>query len=211
MSGRCAKERSGAVEHADNQLGHHPGHAVPADTRGRSPLTAGMMLLPFSLAVIAGSALAAPALARWVPQRVATGLSAIAVCDAALILAAASPWGLPVCVAVGGAGIGLSSVAATGLGTSVAATARGTASGIINTAAQLGTALGIAVLLLVAAMTTGVPAHGTPAPAVAWAVAAMVSIAGAAAFTQWSRCIAAYTSQLSAASEPTSDNPTRDA
>jgi MFS family permease len=39
---------------------------------------------------------------------------------------------------------------------------RKAASGIINTAAQLGTALGIAALLLVAAVTTGVPGPGKP-------------------------------------------------
>jgi hypothetical protein len=61
----------------------------------------------------------------------------------------------PVCVAIGGAGIGLSSVVATRLGISVPVAARGTAAGIINTAAQLGTALGIATLLLVAAHRHG--------------------------------------------------------
>src|SRR6185437_8273546 len=115
------------------------------DTRGHSPLATGLMLLPFSLAVIAGAALAAPALARWPAQRlVGGGLAVIAVSDAALIPAAGGTWGLPACVALGGAGIGLSSVAATRLGTSVPVAARGTASGIINTAAQLGTALGVA-------------------------------------------------------------------
>ena len=54
--------------------------------------------------------------------------------------------------APGGAGIGLSSVAATRLGTSVPIAVRGTASGIINTAAQLGTAVGIAALLLLATL-----------------------------------------------------------
>ncbi len=59
------------------------------NTLGHSPLVAGLMLLPFSVAVIAGSALAAPALVRWAPQRlVSTGLAVIAVCDAALIPAA---------------------------------------------------------------------------------------------------------------------------
>jgi MFS family permease len=115
------------------------------DTRGYSPLTAGLMLLPFSLAVVGGSALAAPALARWRPQRV---------------------------VAAG----------ATGLGTTVPAAARGTAAGIINTAAQLGTALGVAVLLLVAALTTGIPGPGRPVPAVAWGLAAAISLTGAALF-----------------------------
>jgi MFS family permease len=156
------------------------------NTLRRTPLVAGLMLLPFSLAVIAGSALAAPALARWPPQRVvAAGLTVIAVCDTALIAAASSSWALPMCAAVGGAGIGLSSVAATSLGTSVAAAARGTASGIINTAAQLGTALGIATLLLAAAVTTGVPESHTPVPAVAWGLAAVISLTGAAIFSLW--------------------------
>ena len=89
---------------------------------------------------------------------------------------------MPVCVAVGGAGIGLSSVAATGLGISIAAAARGAASGIINTAAQLGTAIGIAALLLVCGVTTGVPGPGSPVPAVAWGLAAVIAVTGAVAF-----------------------------
>jgi hypothetical protein len=87
-----------------------------------------------------------------------------------------------VCAAAGGAGIGLSSVAATRLGTSVPLARRGTASGIINTAAQLGTALGIAALLLVAALSTGIPESGSPVPAVAWGAAALISLAGAVIF-----------------------------
>jgi MFS family permease len=161
------------------------------NTRGRSPLAAGMLLLPFSLGVIVGSALAPRALTRWRPQRViAIGLTAIAVCDAALIPAAPRGWALPLCVAVGGAGIGLSSVAATGLGTSVVAAARGTASGIINTAAQLGTAVGIAVLLLVAEVTSGAPEPGTPIPAIAWGFAAVISLGGATRFALLSRATA---------------------
>jgi MFS family permease len=151
--------------------------------RGHSPLVAGLMLLPFSIAVIVGAALAAPALARWPAQRlVCAGLAIIAVSDAALIPAASSTWALPVCVTLGGAGIGLSSVAATRLGTSVPVAARGTASGIINTAAQLGTALGIATLLLVAALTTGIPEPGSPVPAIAWGLAAAISCTGAVIF-----------------------------
>ena len=153
------------------------------NTEGHSPLVAGLMLLPFSAAVIAGSASAAPALARWPAERlVAAGLALIAVSDAVLIAAASRVWALPLCVAVAGAGIGLSSVAATRLGTSVPVAARGTASGIINTAAQLGTALGVAVLLLVAALTTGIPESGSPVPAIAWALAALASGTGAVIF-----------------------------
>jgi MFS family permease len=99
--------------------------------------------------------------------------------DLALIPSAAAPLAVPACAAAAGAGIGLSSVAATGLGTDVAAHWRGSASGIINTAAQLGTAIGVAVLLLIAAATTGTPAARTPAPTVAWAVAAAVAAVGA--------------------------------
>jgi hypothetical protein len=71
-------------------------------------------------------------------------------------------------VAVAGAGLGIASVAATAIGTDVAETLSGTAGGVLNTGAQLGTALGVAALLLLAA-TIGESGSGT---AVAWAVAA---------------------------------------
>jgi MFS family permease len=149
----------------------------------RSPLEAAAMLLPFSLAVVAGSALSAPALRRMRPRlAMAAGLAAVAAADAALIAAATRGWLLSVCVAAAGAGLGLSSVAATAEGTDVPPAARGTASGIINTAAQIGTALGIAVLLLIAAATTGPPVPGTQVPVVAWATAAAIAAAGALAF-----------------------------
>ncbi len=166
-----------------------------------SPLAAAAMLLPFSLAVIAGSALAAPALRRISARRVlAGGLGLIALADAGLCVSGfagsglgggdARPGGaavtlaLPGCVAVAGAGLGLASVAATTLGTAVPEALRGAASGIVNTAAQLGTAIGIAVLLLVAAATTGAP--GVRAPVIAWAAAAVIGAMGAIAFC-WRR------------------------
>ena len=162
------------------------------DSLQRTPLQAAASLLPFSLAVIAGSTLAAAVQRRTGPrgrsprlvaQRlIAAGLTLIAVADSALILLAALAWAVPVCAMVAGAGIGLSSVAATGLGTDVAPRWRGGASGIINTAAQLGTALGIAALILVAAATGGTPALGTPPPRIAWAIAALAAAAGAARF-----------------------------
>jgi predicted MFS family arabinose efflux permease len=174
------------------------------NTRGRSPLVAGLMLLPFSLAAVAGSTVAPWVLARWRPQRVAAaGLALIALSDTALITAVGSSWALPVCNVAGGAGIGLASVATTGLGTSVPAAARGTASGIINTAAQLGTALGIAILLLVAAVTTGVPEPHRSLPAAAWALAAAISLTGATAFILWDRRTApAGRTQSSCSTQP---------
>ena len=81
-------------------------------------------------------------------------------------------------------GIGLSSVAATSLGTDVSSRWRGGASGIVNTAAQVGTAVGVAALLLIAAVTSGVPAAGGPAPDAAWAVGAAAAAAGAAWFAR---------------------------
>ena len=157
------------------------------DTLHRSPLQAAAMLVPFSLAVVAGSALAAAALRRIGPQpALATGLAVIAAADAALTVAAGHGWALSACAATAGAGLGLSSVAATTLGTTVPEVLRGTASGIINTAAQLGTATGIAALLLIAAVTSGLPGPGTGAPIIAWAAAAAAATAaaGALAFTR---------------------------
>jgi MFS family permease len=150
------------------------------DTLQRSPLRTAATLLPFSLAVVAGSALAAPALRRILPERVmAAGLGLVALADATLAVAAGPGWAVPACAAVAGSGLGLSSVAATTLGTGVAPGVRGTASGILNTAAQLGTALGIAVLLLIATATAGAPRAGGGVPVVAWSVAAAVAAIGA--------------------------------
>jgi MFS family permease len=153
------------------------------DTLGRSPLAAAATLLPFSLAVVLGSATAPAAVRRLGRERVAAiGLALIAASDAALIAVAPVVPGIGVCTAVAGFGIGLSSVAATSLGTDVSEDDRATASGIVNTAAQLGTAIGVAAVLLVAAASTGVPSAGTGAPSVAWAVAAALAAAGAATY-----------------------------
>jgi MFS family permease len=121
------------------------------DAAGLSPTAAGLRLLPFSLGVIGGAAVAAPALARRPPRPViGVGLATIAAADLALLATAGDPGTLAPLAALGGAGLGLSSVAATSLGTAVAGKLQATASGVLNTAAQLGTALGIAGLLLVA-------------------------------------------------------------
>ena len=158
------------------------------DALGHSPLTAAAMLLPFSLAVIVGAAAAAAALRRWTERQVvALGLAVIGAADLLVIWGAPSPWGLPACVAFAGAGIGLSSVAATALGTSVEPDLRGTASGIVNTTAQLGTALGITVLIVLAAATTGAPAPAAPVPGPAWGATGVTALVGAAAFMLWNR------------------------
>ncbi|QEC50734.1 MFS transporter [Baekduia soli] len=151
------------------------------DDRGVGPGAAGLRLLPFSLCVVAGAAAAAPVLARRPPRTViGLGLTIIAAGDAALLALPVSEALLPACVGLSGLGIGVSSVAATTLGMQVPDALQGTASGLLNTLAQLGAALGIAVVLLVASITrgTGVPLAGAP---LGWAAAAALAAAGAAA------------------------------
>jgi len=48
----------------------------------------------------------------------------------------------------------------------------------------------VAVLLLVAALTTGIPGPGRPVPAVAWGLAAAISLAGAVLFASRDRLAA---------------------
>jgi MFS family permease len=59
---------------------------------------------------------------------------------------------------------------------------QGSLGGFLNTAAQLGTALGTAVLLLIASLTSGLPGPGHPPPDLAWGVGAAVAAAGALRF-----------------------------
>jgi MFS family permease len=153
------------------------------DTLGHGPLAAAATLLPFSLAVVAGSAAAAPGVSRWGRERLAAlGLAVIAVGDATLMVAGDLLPVIGACAAAAGFGIGLASVAATSLGVDVPEADRATASGIVNTAAQVGTAIGVAAVLLVAAASTGVPGPGTGAPALAWGCAAACAAAGALGF-----------------------------
>jgi MFS family permease len=150
------------------------------DVRGTSPSAAGLWLLPFSLSVVAGAALAARVLRAHGPRRgIALGLAAIGVGDTMLLAVSVTDWLLPVAVAVAGLGIGLSSVSATTVGTDLEAPLQGTAAGALNTAAQLGSALGVAILLLIASASTG---SGLPlaGPRLAWAAAALAAASAAA-------------------------------
>ena len=155
----------------------------------------GLALLPFSLAAVAGS-LAGGRLHATLGARatVAAGMGTVA---AAMLLEsrlpAHGPAGLPWLVTglvVAGAGLTCASVAATATGTAAvpAAAAQGLASGLLNTAAQVGTAAGIAALVTVAAARTSALAGGaTPAAGelvaglrLAFLAAALFTAAGAA-------------------------------
>jgi hypothetical protein len=58
------------------------------------------------------------------------------------------------------------------------------ASGLINTSAQLGQAIGTAFILLIAAATTGVPDRTTGTPVFGWAAAALLAGVTALAFAR---------------------------
>jgi MFS family permease len=144
--------------------------------RGLSPLHAGAMFAPFNLAVISGSLLG-PRVARAVGPGVAMagGLAGVGAGVLGLLAAAgrhAAPvWFLPAFVAMG-VSLGCASVASTAAGTAAVGEAReGVASALLNTAAQVGAALGIGVLVSLAAVAGA---------GVAFAGAAAVALAGAA-------------------------------
>jgi EmrB/QacA subfamily drug resistance transporter len=125
---------------------------------GYSPAEAGLVFPPLNLAVVAGS-LIGPRLTGRIGARatMVSGLLTIAV--GALLLARIPPAGhlghlLPSFVLMG-AGLGWASVASTASGTSAADSEKqGLASGLLNAAAQVGTALGLAVLVPLAAART---------------------------------------------------------
>jgi MFS family permease len=149
------------------------------DSRHASPASAGVTLLPFSVSVVLGSAAAARLLVRRDPAvGIAAGLALIAAGDAGTLLLGAAEAVLPVCAGLAGVGIGLSSVASTTIGTDVCDRIQGAAAGILNTCAQLGTAIGVSAAVLLAATTQHqhLPLRGA---GLSWAVAAVLAAGGA--------------------------------
>lgn len=155
------------------------------DTQALSPTAAGLTLLPFSLLVVVGAALSTRLMRRTAPRTTAAhGLGIIAAGNAMLLASPSGTWITPVAVGLSGLGIGLSSVAATTVGTAVADDLQGTAAGVLNTAAQLGTAFGVAAVLLVATTSqeSSLPLAGTP---LGWLAA--TATAALAAVLLWCR------------------------
>jgi hypothetical protein len=137
------------------------------DRLGVSSVGAGLALAPFSLGVIAGASLSNRGTRH---ALAATGLAGIAAGNLLLAATYGSVPGILAGVLVAGAGLGVASVAATEIGTDVDDALGGTASGVLNTGAQLGTALGVAALLVLA------ESSGT---ALAWTAAAALAAATA--------------------------------
>jgi MFS family permease len=136
---------------------------------GRSATETGLACLPFNVAVIAGS---------FVGNRVghmAAGLLAVAAGALLFTTGALIP-----ASAVMGFGLGVASVGSTAAGTSALSERPGLASGLLNSAAQVGTVLGVALIVSLAAATS-----------YDWgfAGAAMIALAGAATqLPRRSRC-----------------------
>jgi MFS family permease len=144
---------------------------------GATPLQAGLTLMPFSVAVVLGSLLTRPLARRLSSRRMATaGLALVAGGNLLLALTYGTLVGVVLGVTVAGTGLGIASVAATAIGTDVPEALSGSATGLLNTGAQLGTALGVAALVTLSA-TVGRP----PGTAVAWATAALAAAATAVA------------------------------
>ncbi len=141
---------------------------VLQDDLGLAPLQAAGLLVSVSVLAITGSAVA-PRLVGTIGwgRTLGYGLGMIA---AGNVLLSAWPTvtGVGVGSALCGLGLGIASVAANDMGTAVDEELKATAAGVLNTAAQLGTAVGTALILLIATALD---------PRPAWAVAAVLAAA----------------------------------
>lgn len=157
---------------------------------GYSPTATGLAYAPFSLAVVIGSLVGARFVSRiGLRSTMVVGLVLVSL---AMVVSAGigAEDGLSYLLAgivLSGLGLGGAAVASTTAGVSaVAENERGLASGLLNAAAQIGTAIGIAALGSVAAARTGAIAGESAAASVAgyrlaFMVAAGVAIVGALA------------------------------
>jgi EmrB/QacA subfamily drug resistance transporter len=138
---------------------------------GFPPAQAGLVFPPFNLAVICGSLLGPRLAARLGPRTtMVCGLTAIATGSATLLGVSSHTDGfllhlIPAFVLMG-AGLGCASVASTASGTAAAdGGLQGLASGLLNSAAQIGTVLGLAILVPLSAARTQTLAETIPADA----------------------------------------------
>ena len=149
------------------------------DTHGFTAAGAGLMILPFSVAVVAGAATTGRLVGRTGARPVLLG--GLTVITTAIVLVAVWP-GTATVVLAGlacGAGNGAAAVAAYALATAVATEHHGAAAGLLNTAAQLGTAVVVALAVAVASHGGGPLDHRagwlTAAAAGALVLAAVVA------------------------------------
>ncbi|WP_345500540.1 MFS transporter [Pedococcus ginsenosidimutans] len=159
---------------------------------GFSAFEAGLTLLALSLAVVIGAS-AAPRLSRgYGPRRPAVvGLGSMTLGNLVVAVTTFAGDSLATFAAVAGTivgllllgtGLGLSSVAFNDIGTDLPEHEVATATGVLNTGAQLGTAIGVAALLLVGAPGTYGP---IPAVSVAVGLAALLGAGATRVVVRW--------------------------
>jgi EmrB/QacA subfamily drug resistance transporter len=136
---------------------------------GYPPATAGLVFPPFNLAVIGGSLLG-PWLVTRTGPRVTMACGLLAIAAGALCFLGISRhgggylWYLIPGFVLMGSGLGCASVASTASGTSSAGGGmQGLASGLLNSAAQIGTVLGLAILIPLSVARTEALAETMPA------------------------------------------------
>ena len=133
--------------------------------RGHSPFITGLAFLPTNLALVAGAALGGRGADRFGARRTMIGGMVLEVASLLLlarIAVAGSYWAtlLPGLICEG-LGLGIVQVAAVGAVTTGAAEReRGLAAGLFNTAAQIGTAVGLSILVTIATARTGTLTDG---------------------------------------------------
>jgi hypothetical protein len=129
----------------------------------------------FSVTVVLGSVMAARVVSAlgW-GRAAAVGLTSIAL-GSGLFVGSPTILGIAAGAALSGLGLGIAAVACTDLGTHDGSTGA-SAAGVLNTGAQLGTALGTAVILLVVELASA---------RVAWASVAGLSLVAAATIGHW--------------------------
>jgi EmrB/QacA subfamily drug resistance transporter len=157
------------------------------DVRELEPIDAGLLFPPFNLSVIAGS-LAGPRVvaALGEPRAMTAGLLAVAAGALALLTIAPDAAVLPSLLGgfvLMGSGLGIASVASTARGTAALEDAdQGLASGLLNASAQLGAAIGVAIMVPLAAARTAA-LGGDPNAQVAGYEAGFVVVAALAGAT----------------------------
>ena len=143
--------------------------------QGLSAARAGAVLVALSLAVVPGSALAAVLVRRTsLRAAIALGLGLLASGNVLAATQLDSLVGTVAALVVLGVGLGISSVGCNDLGTAVPDHLVPAATGVLNTSAQLGTAVGVAATVLVASAGQ---VGGVPGVAVALGLVAVTALA----------------------------------
>lgn len=124
------------------------------DADGFSPASAGLMILPFSVAVVIAAGVAGRLMPRSGPRKLLLGGLSLILAGATAAAISSSTSALVAGLVLAGLGNGVGAVAAYGLGTAVRPEQQGSAAGLLNTAAQIGTATMVAATVAVATATT---------------------------------------------------------